>query len=78
MAATPETPPTNHRRLLEWVERWTEVLEPDQVHWCDGSEAEYEVLCGQLVASGTFIALDPAKRPNSYYARSDPGDVARV
>jgi phosphoenolpyruvate carboxykinase (GTP) len=77
MAATRETPTTN-RKLLEWVERWTQILEPDQVHWCDGSEAEYEHLCRQLVASGTFTALDPAKRPNSYYAHSDPGDVARV
>jgi phosphoenolpyruvate carboxykinase (GTP) len=78
MASTSDTVPTTNRKLLEWVERWTEILEPDQVHWCDGSEAEYEHLCGQLVASGTFTALDPAKRPNSYYAHSDPGDVARV
>jgi phosphoenolpyruvate carboxykinase (GTP) len=78
MPTTPENAPTTNRKLLEWVERWTEILEPDQVHWCDGSEAEYEHLCRQLVASGTFTALDPAKRPNSFYARSDPGDVARV
>jgi phosphoenolpyruvate carboxykinase (GTP) len=78
MAVTPETVPTANRKLLDWVERWTEILEPDRVHWCDGSEAEYEDLCRQLVASRTFTALDPAKRPNSYYAHSDPGDVARV
>jgi phosphoenolpyruvate carboxykinase (GTP) len=78
MAVTPESVPTTNRKLLDWVERWTEILEPDQVHWCDGSEAEHEHLCAQLVASGTFTALDPAKRPNSYYANSDPGDVARV
>jgi len=78
MATTPENVPTSNRKLLEWVERWTEILGPDEVHWCDGSQAEYETLCRRLVASGTFIALDPAKRPNSFYARSDPGDVARV
>src|SRR5215472_5283952 len=78
MATTPENVPTSNRKLLEWVERWTEILGPDEVDWCDGSQAEYETLCRRLVASGTFIALDPAKRPNSFYARSDPGDVARV
>jgi len=78
MASTPDTVPTTNRKLLEWVQHWTEILEPDQVHWCDGSEAEYQHLCEQLVASGTFTALDPVKRPNSYYAHSDPGDVARV
>jgi len=64
--------------LLDWVERWTGILQPDHVHWCDGSEEEYEELCRRLVESGTFTPLDPAKRPNSFYARSDPGDVARV
>jgi len=78
MASTPDTVPTTNHKLLEWVQHWTEILEPDQVHWCDGSEAEYQHLCEQLVASGTFTALDPVKRPNSYYAHSDPGDVARV
>jgi phosphoenolpyruvate carboxykinase (GTP) len=72
------TAPTTNRALLDWVERWTTILEPDQVHWCDGSEAEHAELCRQLVASGTFTELDPAKRPNSFWARSDPGDVARV
>ncbi len=70
--------PTTNRALLEWVERWTAILQPDQVHWCDGSEAESTELCERLVASGTFTPIDPAKRPNSFYARSDPGDVARV
>jgi phosphoenolpyruvate carboxykinase (GTP) len=78
MASTPSTPPTTNRKLLDWVEHWTAILEPDQVHWCDGSEDENERLCRALVESGTFTPLDPAKRPNSFYARSDPGDVARV
>jgi len=70
--------PTQNRALLEWVERWTAILQPDAVHWCDGSVAEYAELCERLVESGTFTPLDGAKRPNSFYARSDPGDVARV
>jgi phosphoenolpyruvate carboxykinase (GTP) len=72
------TPPTKNRKLLDWVERWTGILQPDAVHWCDGSEEEYAELCRRLVDSGTFVPIDPAKRPNSFYARSDPGDVARV
>jgi phosphoenolpyruvate carboxykinase (GTP) len=71
-------PPTANRKLVEWVERWTAVLEPSRVHWCDGSIEEYEGLCRNLVESGTFVPLDAAVRPNSFYARSDPGDVARV
>jgi phosphoenolpyruvate carboxykinase (GTP) len=78
MASTPSTPPTANRSLLDWVERWTGILQPDAVHWCDGSDEEYGELCRRLVESGTFTPLDPAKRPNSFYARSDPGDVARV
>jgi phosphoenolpyruvate carboxykinase (GTP) len=78
MAPTPATAPTSNRSLLEWVERWAAILQPDRVHWCDGSEDEYEHLCRRLVESGTFTPLDPAKRPNCFYARSDPGDVARV
>ena len=72
------TAPTAHRNLLAWVERVTELAQPDDVHWCDGSAEEYDELCRQLVDAGTFDRLSDAKRPNSYLARSDPGDVARV
>ncbi len=71
-------PPTEHARLLAWVQGWAEILQPDEIHWCDGSEEEYVQLCEQLMESGTFTQLDPSRRPNSFYARSDPGDVARV
>ena len=70
--------PTSNRKLLDWVEEWTEILQPDDVHWCDGSAEEYDQLCRELVAAGTFVSLDEAKRPSSYLARSDPDDVARV
>ncbi|MGQ0823547.1 MAG: phosphoenolpyruvate carboxykinase (GTP) [Actinomycetota bacterium] len=78
MTVTTATPPTPNRNLIEWVARWTAILSPDAVHWCDGSEAEYAELCRRLVDSGTFVALDAGVRPNSFYARSDPRDVARV
>ncbi len=65
-------------KLREWVERWAAVLQPDAIHWCDGSAEEYDRLAQELVDSGTFRRLDEAKRPNSYWAHSDPGDVARV
>src|SRR5437763_47096 len=78
MTGTTATPPTTNRTLSDWVERWARILQPNDVHWCDGSEHEYEELCARLVDSGTFTPLDPARRPNSFYTRSDPGDVARV
>ena len=69
---------TTNERLQAWVEEWATVLQPDDVYWCDGSAEEYERLCQQLVDSGTFTKLDDGKRPNSYWAHSDPADVARV
>jgi phosphoenolpyruvate carboxykinase (GTP) len=69
---------TTHQKLTDWVEHWTAVLTPDRVEWCDGSEEEWERLTQLLVDGGTFTRLTTAKRPNSFLALSDPGDVARV
>jgi len=72
------TVPTKHERLLAWVEEMAAMCRPDHVRWCDGSAEEYDELCQALVDNGTFERLSDAKRPNSYLARSDPDDVARV
>jgi phosphoenolpyruvate carboxykinase (GTP) len=69
---------SSNERLNKWVAEWAAIMQPDDIYWCDGSAEEYERLCQQLVDSGTFTKLDEAKRPNSYWAHSDPGDVARV
>ena len=69
---------STNQALLAWVAEWAAVLQPDSIHWCDGSDAEYDRLCDGLVASGTFTRLDDTKRPNSFWAHSDPADVARV
>ena len=70
--------PTKHAKLLAWVREVAELTQPDRVHWCDGSDAEWTALTDELVKSGTLKPLNPAKRPNSFYAASDPRDVARV
>lgn len=67
-----------HSGLLEWVDQVARLCKPDRIRWCDGSAAEYEELCNLLVEKGTFIRLNPEKRPNSYACFSDPSDVARV
>ncbi|MGI8846291.1 MAG: phosphoenolpyruvate carboxykinase (GTP) [Thermoleophilaceae bacterium] len=72
------TVPTQNKQLQSWVEEVAALLKPDAIHWCDGSAEEYDWLAHQLVDAGTFEKLSDAKRPNSYLALSDPGDVARV
>jgi phosphoenolpyruvate carboxykinase (GTP) len=72
------TTATEHRRLLDWLSGWQRVLNPDGVVWCDGSEDGRRALADELVRAGTFSALDPELRPDSFLARSDPRDVARV
>jgi phosphoenolpyruvate carboxykinase (GTP) len=69
---------TTNTRLEQWVADWAAILQPDEVYWCDGSAEEYDRLARSLVDAGTFTRLDDAKRPNSFWAHSDPGDVARV
>ncbi|HYG26417.1 MAG TPA: phosphoenolpyruvate carboxykinase (GTP) [Caulobacteraceae bacterium] len=70
--------PTKHQRLIEWVREIAALTKPDRVHWCDGSDEEWEELTQRLIEAGTLKRLNPEKRPNSFYACSDPKDVARV
>ncbi len=71
-------PLTTNKHLIRWVEKMADLTQPARIHWVDGSRQEYDWLCDELVASGTFIRLDQTKWPGCFYARSDPRDVARV
>jgi len=73
-----ENAPTRNKQILEWVEEIAELAQPDRIEWCDGSQEEWDRLTSELVESGTLIRLNPDLRPNSFLARSDPRDVARV
>src|SRR5690606_27861476 len=75
---TSSEPLSNNKNLLKWVEKMAELCRPAAIHWVDGSQEEYDRLCAQLVAAGTFIKLNEELWPGCYYARSDASDVARV
>jgi len=68
---------TTNAKLKQWVDDMARLCRPDHIHWCDGSTGEYKKLCDQLVEAGTFIRLNPRKRPGSFLCRSHPADVAR-
>src|SRR5437879_81928 len=77
-ASAAGVPPTRNQKLTQWVEDMVRLCAPAQVEWCDGSQAEYDRLCAEMVQRGTLLRLNQAKRPDSFLARSDPRDVARV
>ncbi len=71
-------PPTTNKHLIRWVEKMADLTQPDRIHWIDGSQAEYDFLCDQLVNAGTFTKLNEKLWPGCFLARSAPNDVARV
>jgi len=73
-----DTAPTKHARLVAWVREIAELTQPERVEWCDGSDAEFDRLTTLLIEKGTLVKLNDEKRPGSFYAASDPNDVARV
>lgn len=72
------TPLTTNQKLIQWVDQIARLAKPAKVHWCDGSQTEYDLLCAEMIKSGTFTRLNPELRPDSYLARSHASDVARV
>jgi len=78
MSMAYDKPQTSNQNILTWVRQMADLCQPERIHWCDGSDAENEMLCDLMVKSGTFTRLDEKKRPGSYLARSHPSDVARV
>jgi phosphoenolpyruvate carboxykinase (GTP) len=77
-ARDPSLPLSSNKHLLKWIQKMFTLTQPDAIHWVDGSEEENEALCQQMVEGGTFIKLNEELWPGCYYAKSDPGDVARV
>lgn len=75
---TKQTIPTKNKLVIDWVNTVAKLTQPDTIYWCDGSEKENKAICQKLVDAGTFIPLNPKKRPGSFLARSNPKDVARV
>lgn len=75
---THSRPLTSNKHLIRWVEKMAELTQPEEIHWVDGSEREYQLLCDRLIQAGTFLRLDQKLWPGCYYARSSPNDVARV
>jgi phosphoenolpyruvate carboxykinase (GTP) len=74
----PATPLSGNDHLLRWVDKMARLTRPDAIHWVDGSQGEYDALCRQMVDGGTFVKLNESLWPGCHYAKSDPGDVARV